>query len=113
MIRTMAGHVYMYEVKKDYVRSVEALEWLYAFIESVRKEDAKKTFLDTLKAAVLIQWAVTQARMGEVAKAEELINRALSWKSNLMPNLSIVLQESAFLKMPPKRRWLMWILEVR
>jgi len=76
MIRTMAGHVYMYEAKKDYVRSVEALAWLYAFIESVRNEDAKNTFLDTLKAAVLIQWAVIQARMGEVAKAEELINRA-------------------------------------
>ncbi len=75
MIRTMAGYVYMYEAKKDYVRSMEALNWLYAFIESVRKEEAENTFLDTLKAAILTQSAVTIARMGEPAKAEELINK--------------------------------------
>lgn len=74
MIRTMAGHVYMYEAEKDYIRSIEALEWLYAFIESVRKEDVKNTFLDTLKAAVLIQCAVTQARLGNTEQAKELIH---------------------------------------
>ena len=74
IIRTMAGHVYMYESKKDYIRSMEALEWLYAFIESVRKEDAKNTFLDTLKAAILTQSAVTQTRLGNAEQAKELIH---------------------------------------
>ena len=76
IIRTMAGHVYMYESKKDYIRSMEALEWLYAFIESVRKEDAKNTFLDTLKAAILTQSAVTQTRLGNAEQAKNLIHSA-------------------------------------
>lgn len=76
MIRTMAGYVYMYEIQKDYVRSMEALNWLYAFIESVRKEDAENTFLDTLKAAVLIQSAVTQERLGNTGQAIDLIHSA-------------------------------------
>ncbi len=76
MIRTMAGYVYMYEAKKDYVRSLEALNWLYAFIESIRKEDAENTFLDTLKAAIMAQSAVTQARLGNREQAKELINDA-------------------------------------
>lgn len=73
MIRTMAGYVYMYEAKKDYVRSMEALDWLYAFVESLRKDDAENTFLDTLKAAVLAQSAVTQARLGNAKQAKELV----------------------------------------
>lgn len=76
MIRTMAGLVYMYEAKKDYIRSMEALNWLHAFIESIRKEEAENTFLDTLKAAVLVQSAVTQARLGDYGQAEKLINKA-------------------------------------
>lgn len=76
MIRTMAGYVYMYEAQRDYVRSMEAINWLYDFIESIRKEDVENTFLDTLKAAILTQAAVTQVRVGETAKAGELINKA-------------------------------------
>jgi len=76
MIRTMAGYIYMYEAKKDYVRSLEALDWLYVFIESIRKEDTENTFLDTLKAAIMAQSAVTQARMGDFKQAEELIDKA-------------------------------------
>ncbi len=76
MIRTMAGLVYMYEAKKDYIRSMEALNWLYAFIESIRKEEAENTFLDTLKAAVLVQSAVTQVRLGNYGQVVDLINKA-------------------------------------
>lgn len=76
MIRTMAGHVYMYESQKDYVHSMEALNWLYAFVESVRKDDAENIFLDTLKAAVLAQSAITQVRLGNKEQAEGLIRDA-------------------------------------
>ena len=58
------------------MRSMEALDWLYAFAESVRKDDAENTFLDTLKAAVLAQSAVIQARLGNVRRAKELICNA-------------------------------------
>ena len=74
MIRTMAGYVYMFEAKKDYVRCLEALEWLYAFIESIRKEEVENTFMDTLKAAVMTQSAITQARLGNSKQAEELLH---------------------------------------
>lgn len=76
MIRTMTGYFYMYEEQGNHKMSMEALNWLNDFLDSLKKEDAKNTFIDTIKAATLAQAAVVKAQMGKLETAKEYIRNA-------------------------------------
>lgn len=74
-VRTMSGLAFMYAELKDETCISTAL-WLSDFFDSLKEEGSNVTFLDKLKAILLVQCAVWKASWGYLEEAKEYLTNA-------------------------------------
>lgn len=69
------GFAMSYEIKGQYDKAIESLEWLAAFLESL-KEDGRITVLDRVEAMILIGIARYQNKLGRDEETEKTLKKA-------------------------------------
>lgn len=77
--RTMCGYANVYARMNDWKTSLETIQWLAGYLESLRSDDKEASYIDKICAPLYVECGRMMWKMEQRERAEEYLSRAYTY----------------------------------